>query len=395
MYIVVGPGGLDPNEAKMVDLSHVAFDDNTWSKIQYGLLMASSLTSVSISLARVLRWGKDPVINHVFSFAFLKIIIMIFSRFFLQCYLLSMSIKSLMFFVVIPSLFKDELHDEQFSELFELYYKGITSQSPSLLTFTSAALYAPLILLAFQFLPPFLYTIVLSLKFYGINKLFSNFVDNPVIFLIPLLTNFSFFDEGCRLLDPKAIELGNEEESKGINIKSLKKHKSLVNLSIHNVRKENIIATIKDEDRKKEYTPSQGRRKLVIRSISCPNLSFQLLDMRYTKLKELKFSLFQSNVFYIMYFVGTFLCLLGDAVKVWAKHQGRVTEWTQVSGTLLMINLILWIDLNINKNNKQCFGTLFSQSNMARILEDIIQDSTDTILCIIITPIFVFINGVR
>ena len=171
-------------EPKIVDLSYVVFGEGTSSKIYYGLLIITSLTSVSISLARVLKWGKNPLIKFFLSFQFFKIILMMLTRFIVQSYILSMAVKSLMFFSVFTNFFRIELQDSQFEELFEMYYRGIHFR-PKQLRFTTAALYAPLLLLSFLFLPSLIYTMFLSIRCYGVRNLFSNFMENPVFFPIP------------------------------------------------------------------------------------------------------------------------------------------------------------------------------------------------------------------
>ena len=109
----------------MVDLSSLAFDESTSSKITYCILMVSSFTSVSISLAQVLKCGKTLVIKHFFCLKFFKIIILMITRFIVQSYILSMAIKSLMFFVVFTNIFEKEYQNEEFRQLFDVYYRGL------------------------------------------------------------------------------------------------------------------------------------------------------------------------------------------------------------------------------------------------------------------------------
>ena len=52
LYIVNGHGE-DGNHNRLIDLRHLLYDDDIWSKIMYIFLLATSLTSVGTSLAKV------------------------------------------------------------------------------------------------------------------------------------------------------------------------------------------------------------------------------------------------------------------------------------------------------------------------------------------------------
>ena len=47
------------------------------------------------------------------------------TRFIVQSYILSMAIKSLMFFVVFTNIFEKEYQIEEFRQLFDDYYRGL------------------------------------------------------------------------------------------------------------------------------------------------------------------------------------------------------------------------------------------------------------------------------
>ena len=54
LNIVNGPGE-DENHSRLIDFRHLLYDDDVWSKIMYIFLLATSLTSVGTSLAKVSR----------------------------------------------------------------------------------------------------------------------------------------------------------------------------------------------------------------------------------------------------------------------------------------------------------------------------------------------------
>ena len=200
-----------------IDLSSLAFEDTISSKMLYSSLLFSSFISVCTSFARVLKWGRKPVIQSLVSFNFLKIILLIITRFLIQSYFLSMAVKSLMYYYVIRIEYFIQ-NDSKSYQLFNIYYRGIEGYiHPEILTFKQATLYAPIILITILYLPSFFYVLKISFKFFGSKNWFKNFFENPVLFIFPLLTSFSFYEilTESRLKPQKKtqeIESSEEEE---------------------------------------------------------------------------------------------------------------------------------------------------------------------------------------
>ena len=185
---------------KPIDLSDLAFEDTIQSKLMYGLFFFSSFISVGTSFGRVLKWGKTPLIKRFASLKFLKIILLLLTRFFIYGIILSAAIKSLMFQYVINSVFGKE--DWQIREVIQIFYRGICvkSSNPTLfcvkseiLNFDTATLYAPLFMICLLFLPSFLFVLFLSFRFFGWKKWGEQFFENPVLFIFPIWTSFSFY----------------------------------------------------------------------------------------------------------------------------------------------------------------------------------------------------------
>ena len=160
------------------------------SKALYLLLLVTSVSSVCIDLAKILKWGEKPIIGTYLSFTFLKIFFFILTKFLMQSYALSMAIKSIMFNVAI--LVDDDEYSELSKDLFQRYYRGI-DKDPQLLTFDQATLYFPLIMLALLFLPSIICAFVFSVWNSGLQSWSDNFVQKAVLLLFAVMTNMSYF----------------------------------------------------------------------------------------------------------------------------------------------------------------------------------------------------------
>ena len=92
------------------------------------------------------------------------------------------------------------------------------------------------------------------------------------------------------------------------------------------------------------------------------------------------FSLFHSNILYLCFFVGTFFCLAADSLLQLEKNH-FINDITKLFLALFLINILLWIDFNIN----------FSKSTRSsirkyKLCEDICQDTTHLLFCLVIAP---------
>ena len=95
------------------------------------------MSSVCIDLAKILKWGRIPVINFYFSFTFFKVFLFILTKFLVQAYILSMAVKSLMYYFSIKSDL--EKNSKMYADMFNLYYRGIY-EDPQELTYYQATL---------------------------------------------------------------------------------------------------------------------------------------------------------------------------------------------------------------------------------------------------------------
>ena len=101
-------------------------------------------------------------------------------------------------------------------------------QEKEVLTFTQATVVAPIILITFLYLPTILYVAKISIKFYGWRNWMKSILNDPVYFLFPILTSMSFYgktrlpkndDDKQRnefVLEPYAEPLENLDVSDGV-----------------------------------------------------------------------------------------------------------------------------------------------------------------------------------
>ena len=129
------------------------------------------------------------------------------------------------------------------------------------MSFTNATVYAPIVLISLLYLPTLFYTIVVGIKFYGGRKWIFETFNNPVYFIFPILTNMSFYGK------PKN-DIKKEEGN---------------NASI-DIIEEDRIDTGEEEG-------NEASEKDMI---------------------NMHFSIEQSNILYMLFLLGSVLCLFGD-----------------------------------------------------------------------------------
>ena len=176
-----------------IDLSSLVYEQTSvYSKASYHLLLVTSISSDCIDLAKILKWGDKPIIKSYFSLTFIKIFLFILTKFLVQSYVLSIAIKSLMYYVAIQA---DHKHNHDlYNDIFNLYYRGIYDAA-QLLTFNQATLFAPIMILVLIFLPPVICGLVFSFWHAGMRSWSGNFVQNAVLLLFAVTTNMSYFSK--------------------------------------------------------------------------------------------------------------------------------------------------------------------------------------------------------
>ena len=332
-----------------IDLSTLLFEDSLSSQIKYGLLLFTSFSSLCLSCSRILKWGRTPVIQTFFSFKFLKIILLIVTRFLIQSYILAWAVKSLMFqFVSRYEYWKPGQSDKLYREIVDLYYRGLCipptpdqenqfcyNIGPDIVTFTQGTLYIPIFFISLLYLPSIFFVLMLSLKSFSLKKIVEKFVEDPVLYLFPIFTSF-YFDHTIET--NKIKDLGNKITGRSqplarsctINLMPMKndyeeKTKSIsVGCLLFVDAYSNDMQTATPETKSKKFKKTQSLPDLRhIRRLSeerCPETSLNLIG-KSTKTEEPNFSLLHSNILYLLFFVGSLTCLGADMVLQRAKNK--------------------------------------------------------------------------
>ena len=102
------------------------------------------------------------------------------------------------------------------------------------------------------------------------------------------------------------------------------------------------------------------------------------------------FSLFQSNLLYLFFFLGAFTYLLGDFWFSTTRNGFSFAQFPKVYSILLLVNLILWIDFNRNVLRDDS-----TENKRFGFLEHLLQNSTDMLFCLILLPFMLVRSGVR
>ena len=143
------------------------------------------------------------------------------------------------------------------------WYAHPICQEAEVLTFTEATVVAPLILITFLYLPTILYVTRISIRFYGWKNWMTSVLNDPVYFIFPILTSMSFYG--------KPIASENEEKERS--------------------------GVINDE------TPEDVEKT---ENICEP-------------LRQMNFSVRQSNILYMLFIMGFLLCIGADVLHQFTR----------------------------------------------------------------------------
>ena len=159
---------------------------------RYMSLLFFSCSSVCLSFSRILKWGERPVISSFLSFKFLKIFLLIFTTLFLVAARMATIVKSLMLYTIVQS--NEDLNSGEMGEIFSKHFRGI-AKGPEVMTFFTATVTASICSMILMFGASFTMILIFSFKFYGWKTWIVNITDEIVLFVFPLVTNFSFYQE--------------------------------------------------------------------------------------------------------------------------------------------------------------------------------------------------------
>ena len=241
------------------------------------------------------------------------------------------AIKSLMIFEVIHA--GEDLVTGEVGEIFEMYYRGI-EQGPEILTFYQAAFVASIFSIVLIYGTAFITIMIFSLRFYGLSQWYENIKDNFVLFIFPLVTNFSFYQK-MEVKEPTDVTVECQNYTEKISIfqysKKISRTLSLPELAILGRAMEQphqgILKKRKGNPHTKNIVPTESRKRN-----PC-------------------FCRTQSNILYGI-FLFNYLFILAIDLGIQIKRKESVSEITKTTFVLVVCNLFLWLDfLSENRNN--------------------------------------------
>ena len=175
--------------------------------------------------------------------------------------------------------------------------------------------------------------------------------------------------ENIRLARPSAENIEVET-----NVESLSQALDSESVSINFFSEENINITTSSEHLGHDIQNDKIQEKE-------KDLKMIFFEKEEVESGEPNFSVFQSNILYILFFTGTLLYLLGD-LYISSLRNGEYFPTLLVS--LLAVNLILWIDFNLDIQRSRDISS--SDSCRVRWLDDLFQDTTNALFCFILLP---------
>ena len=215
---------------------------------------------------------------------------------------------------------------------------------PELITFTQATLYFPLLYLALLFLPTIIYVEIISSRKYGLKKVTGKIVENTVFSIFAVVTNISFFK-----LSPA---ISSRVETETVTIRRSQ--------SVPNITNTMRSGTLRQRSRSMDFVPSL---------------------IQTNEGQDPSFSIFQSNIMYSFYFFGTTVIFCLDLGFQMLKN-GAFTNSSLVFFGLFLCNMILWIDFNLKLKQQT------KMNNGRGIFEDLMDNSSDILMCVLIAPLY-------
>ena len=151
-------------------------------------------------------------------------------------------------------------------------------QEKEVLTFTQATVVAPIILITFLYLPTILYVTKISIQFYGWKNWMKSILNDPVYFLFPILTSMSFYGK------PRLLKNDDEDRNEYV-------------LEPYAEPLENLEDTgnVIDDDK-------EGGSESV---------------------RQMHFSVRQSNILYILFIFGFILCVGADVLHQFTRKKTK------------------------------------------------------------------------
>ena len=279
-------------------------------------------------------------------------------------------------------------------------------QEGAKITFTAATLYGPLLLISFLYLPTLIYITFLGVRFYGWRKWLVETLNDPVYFVFPFLTSMSFYGEPgatsedglpCSKNDimlnnmntaesnplpstSKQLETNSKEDTEfdifkherdgedecddddddddgenddGEDEMCDEKHSEVVQDQVNTIASdEEEIRQIEVIEAKQDLSESPKEQK---------NFT---LDNSWNEELEMTFSLQQSNTLYLLFLLGSTLCIVVDIHNQGLRSSLNtgLSPFTTAILIILPINILLWVDFIVLARNPLASGQTYGGS---------------------------------
>ena len=330
--------------SEVLDLGNLLFSSSFSSKLHYFTLLLSSFASISVSFARILTFGGKPMVTSLLSANFLKIVFFLLTKLLVLSYLLSLCIRSMMFYYVFIS------QNELFTEMLAYNYRGFCRKTADKknseeyfcrrttnVSFNTATIYIPIIGLVLLYLPSLIYiTVIVIMKR---NRQMLNFYCGFVFVIFSIVTNVSVFGENI------LKEYGNKE-----NIVTWYPYSRKLSL----LRRFSLDLKLN--------MPGPSHKKTT-RSQSMPTLvnTFSALDEVPDQPDPNESgticNLYQSNVLYSLFMVSAVIFIFVDILlQALRQRANGIAPITLAALCCLLINIALWVNfiwhLRKSSNNR-------------------------------------------
>ena len=191
------------------------------------------------------------------------------------------------------------------------------------MTFNQATVVAPLFLISVLFLPTIFYVLVQSIKFYGWGwaNWLTSFLDDPVLFLFPILTSMSFYEydtADISVNQPKEDENIPEVPAEAPEMNEDTEDNNEIGLRTGGVYigDEIIIEDLEVEDNDCEIIEvvevEENIANIQHQYCGVNEDAIEKRDKEELKGQKIIFSKSQSNILYLLFALGASVCIGGD-----------------------------------------------------------------------------------
>ena len=229
------------------------------------------------------------------------------------------------------------------------------------MSFYQATVVAPLILISVVFLPTVIYVLVQSIKFYGWRDWVTQFLDDPVLFIFPILTSMSFYEYDKENLisneekvEDNIYEVPNEipevddsvedrndaeDRNEGDNLGT-----GGVYIGAENIEVLEEIVVDHPEDLAQSDDAATNIESDQI------NTNSDSAEKEEKERKKIIFSKNQSNILFGLFALGVSICIGGD-VTLQLIRNARLTTVSCSILAIFLANALLWLDFSLTANS--------------------------------------------